>query len=425
MSSPQETLIPLSPTRPYPLITLGLPFDAAIARHLSTTLSSTRPFILVSRSLAANTPALSVLTDTLTSSGFTIAGVRRGMAPHTLYRDVLSVAREVSDSSADSIVVVGGGSLVDGAKAVAFALANGADDHDKPHALLKTSNDVRHKKVDPTTVPAQKPGSIPLIIASTTLSAGEFNIFGAGATDERTKHKQLFSDPGTPDYLRVIALDPELTLTTPERVWLSTGLRAVDHCVESVCSSKPNEGGTEAALRGLGRLVPSLLKTKRAGTDKGARLDSMLGAMESMRPFVVHGVPVGASHGIGHQIGPFGVPHAETNCIALPAVQKFNARANADRQAIVLDALWAQDEVAEVLTRHDLVKGEADLGDVLDVIIRELGFPRTLKEYGIGRDKLDAIAESALRDALCQLNVVQLTRREQVLEILEMCVGDQ
>lgn len=115
----------------------------------------------------------------------------------------------------------------------------------------------------------------------------------------------------------------------------------------------------------------------------------------------------------------------ETTCIALPAVQKFNARVNADRQAIVLDALWGNEKVAAVLRKHKLVRAEADLGDALDAIIRELGFPRTLKEYGIGRDKLDAIAESSLKDALCQKNVIPLTKKEQVLEILEMCVGDQ
>lgn len=115
----------------------------------------------------------------------------------------------------------------------------------------------------------------------------------------------------------------------------------------------------------------------------------------------------------------------ETTCIALPAVQKFNAKVNADRQAIVLNALWGNDKTAAVLGEHGLVRDEADLGDALDAIIRELGFPRTLKEYGIGRDKLDAIAESSLKDALCQKNVIPLTEKEQVLEILEMCVGDQ
>ncbi|OIW25820.1 Dehydroquinate synthase-like protein [Coniochaeta ligniaria NRRL 30616] len=408
MAPAEEVLERLNPSHPYPLISHGLPYNLAIAKHLSSSLSSSKPFILISASLSRNTDALS-----------------KGMQPHTLYSEVLSLASQVRSSAADSIVVVGGGSLVDGAKAVVFALANGADTHDKLDELFKTSNLIRHRqKIDPpkSAVPEQqKPATIPLMCATTTLSAGEFSPFGA-ATDERTKHKQLFAEPGR--QAAVIVMDPTLTLTAPGRVWLSTGLRAVDHCVESICNSAPNEAGTAAALRGLERLIPALLRTREDGGDLGARLDAQLGAMESMRPFVVYGVPVGASHGIGHQIGPYGVPHAETTCIALPAVQKFNAKVNAVRQAIVLDALWGNDEVTAVLGKYGLVRDKADLGDAVDVIIRELGFPRTLKEYGIGRDRLGNIAESSLKDALCQKNVIPLTEKEQVLEILEMCLGE-
>lgn len=122
------------------------------------------------------------------------------------------------------------------------------------------------------------------------------------------------------------------------------------------------------------------------------------------------------------------MPHAETTCVCLPAVQKYNAKhsaAAAAQQATVLDAFWAEPDIAGALARRGLVEGAADLGDALDAIIRELGLPRTLKDYGIGRDRLDEIAESSLRDVCCGWNVVPLVRKEQVLEILDMCLGDQ
>lgn len=106
-------------------------------------------------------------------------------------------------------------------------------------------------------------------------------------------------------------------------------------------------------------------------------------------------------------------------------MQKFNAKLNAKQQALVLDALWDDPDAAAVLTKHSLAKGQADLGDALDAVIRELGFPRTLGEYGIGRDKLEAVAESSLKDPCCQFNAIPLERKEQVLEILEMCLGAQ
>ena len=97
---------------------------------------------------------------------------------------------------------------------------------------------------------------------------------------------------------------------------------------------------------------------------------------------------------------------------------------NSDQQSKVLDALWGESVVAEVLKRHSLTEGQADLGDALDAIIRELGFPRSLKAYGIGRDKLDQIAESSIGDVCCKWNVIPRIKPEQVLEILEMCLED-
>lgn len=63
-----------------------------------------------------------------------------------------------------------------------------------------------------------------------------------------------------------------------------------------------------------------------------------------------------------------------------------------------------------------------DLGDVLDALFRELGMPRSLGDFGIGRDKLDGLAVNSLKDRWCRSNPVPLNEKEQVLEILEMVV---
>jgi alcohol dehydrogenase class IV len=97
---------------------------------------------------------------------------------------------------------------------------------------------------------------------------------------------------------------------------------------------------------------------------------------------------------------------------------------NSEQQNEVLAALWGEPVIAEVLKTHSLAEGEADLGDALDTIIRELGFPRSLKAYGIGRDKLDQIADNSIGDVCCKWNAIPLVKPEQVLEILEMCLED-
>ena len=109
----------------------------------------------------------------------------------------------------------------------------------------------------------------------------------------------------------------------------------------------------------------------------------------------------------------------------LPAVCKFNAAkgANVPRQLRVHKFLTANPVVAEVLKARGVDANSSDLGDVLDAVIRELGMPRSLKDVNVGRDKLDTLAEHSLHDRWCKTNPVPLTEKAQVLEILEMVVG--
>lgn len=124
------------------------------------------------------------------------------------------------------------------------------------------------------------------------------------------------------------------------------------------------------------------------------------------------------------QLGPLGVGHGETSCILLPAVCKFNAahNANRDRQARVREFLIRDPAVVEVLRSHAVIVDAADLGDILDAIICELGLPRSLTDVRVGRDKLDSLAANSLHDRWCKSNPVPLTEKAQVLGILEMVV---
>lgn len=79
--------------------------------------------------------------------------------------------------------------------------------------------------------------------------------------------------------------------------------------------------------------------------------------------------------------------------------------------------------VVAALERHGVDGQQADLADVLDVVIRELGMPRSLKAVGVGPDQLDALAVTSLHDRWCQSNPVPLKEKEQVLDILRLVVA--
>lgn len=295
------------------------------------------------------------------------------------------------------------------------AIANKADTFEKFDFIMKESLKyaVLGQPVDDGWKGTFKPSSISIVCVPTTLSAGEYNPI-AGGTNDNTMHKQLGRDPSYPGP-KIIIWDAELAMTTPVRVWLSTGMRAVDHCVESYCALSAHPTASEASKRGIKLLTSGLIRTKRSLNDPEARLDSLKGAMESM-VFLRFGILPGGSHGIGHQIGPYGVPHGETTCVMLPAVLKYNSVVNLKQQTELFGVLWEDETTAELLRKW----GAADLGGAIDTIVRELDLPRSLEEVGVGRDKFEAIAESSIHDRLCANNPIPLTKKEQVLEILEM-----
>ncbi|KAL3475203.1 alcohol dehydrogenase [Aspergillus californicus] len=414
-----ETFRPAFVDRPRPLLSYGVPFPQSVSRHVLDTFKAKRLYVICSRSLAQNTDCLDRLEQTLKIVGIPIVGRRIGMKSHTLWSEVLEITADARACEADLILTVGGGSLTDGAKVISFALANNAKTFDDLETLCMGPNQ------EPPSSPNLAPSSIPIISVPTSLSAGEYSDF-AGATHDKTQRKHSFQKPLRGPQL--IVLDPQLVAsTTPESLWLSSGVRAVDHCVETFCAVKGTSEDTDAlALKGLRNLLPGLVRCRRdpKGEDLDARLTCQLGSVDAMAACTSGRVQLGASHGIGHQLGPLGVGHGETSCILLPAVCKYNAKYNAnnERQTRLRDFLLRQPILAELIESCGLDKESADLADVLDAVIRELGMPRSLGEVGVGREQLDGLAKNSLHDRWCRSNPVPLNEKAQVLEILELVV---
>ena len=174
-------------------------------------------------------------------------------------------------------------------------------------------------------------------------------------------------------------------------------------------------------------LIPNLLKTKAQHDDVGARLLCQLAT--SMVLVILLYMPglmlSGASHGIGHQLGPMGVGHGQTSCILLPAVLKWNESVNKIEQEDAKAIVWSSSEdVQGILNEAGLDEKNSSLGDALDVLFRKLGMPRTLKEVGVeGQEKLDIIAKNSIGDPCTMANARVMDREELVMEVLEMVRG--
>jgi alcohol dehydrogenase class IV len=343
-----------------------------------------RVFLMVSGTLNRQTDEVESVRRAL---GNKCVGTFDKMPAHSPRSAVIAAAAQAREARADMIVTLGGGSITDGAKAVQLCLAN---DITTVEGLDKLRNaDVKAPTVRQVSIP-------------TTLSAGEFSGI-AGVTNEATKVKELLRHPLT--IPQAVILDPEVTRHTPMWLFLSTGIRAVDHCVEGVCSNESTEFTNASALHGLAMLARGLPKVKADPTDMRARLDCQIGSWLSMGGLAA-GVPMGASHGIGYVLGAvFDVPHGHTSCIMLPWVMRWNKSANADRQALIANAMGHPGK---------------DAGDVLDDFIRGLGMPRSLGEVKIGKEHFDRIAAQAMGTPWVPRNPRKIDGPAQVKEILEL-----
>lgn len=281
-----EIFRPAFEDRNVPDISYGLPFPEACSKHVEETFDASRVYIIASKSLTANTNTLKRLEDAL---GPKVVGTRVGMRPHTPWSDIVSIVNEARPLDADCIITLGAGSLTDGAKIIAWALANDVGS-EEDLSLLWAQGSTRANSPQASKEP--NPPVIPVISVPTSLSGGEYQSI-AGGTYDKTNEKRLFQPPAKNP--AIVVLDPELTTTTPEWVWLSTGIRSVDHCVETLCSLLSTPQGDTAARSGLRALIPALLRCKHDPEDLEARLQCQMGVIDAMSA-VSSGVPLGGKY---------------------------------------------------------------------------------------------------------------------------------
>lgn len=376
-------------------VLFGSPAAEAVAAEAAR-LGKQKVFILAGRTMNETTDEVDRMAVAL---GDSYAGRFSGIPPHTPRDAVVEAANAAREAGADLLVTFGGGSVTDAGKVMQVCLEHGVTDMaELDDYCIRTTEDGR------TQIPELRAARVRQISVPTTLSGGEFNPLG-GCTDPRIKVKQGYRHPSLVPVS--VVLDPEPTAHTPEWVWLSTGIRAVDHAVEALCSPNTNDYCDADALHALRLLSRGLPRVKADPADMAARLDCLIGAWLSMTP-VIAGVPMGASHAIGHILGgTCDVPHGYTSCIMLPSVLRWNAEVpeHAERQKIVSEAFGKPGETA---------------ADVLHRFIDGLGMPRSLAAAGVGPDQFDLIARNSLHDRWLHTNPRKVNGAGDVIELLNM-----
>jgi len=310
-----------------------------------------------------------------------------GIRAHSPREDVVRITATMRDNDADLVVALGGGSVCDATKAACLALAND----------VRTVDDIDNIRVGEPVEPA----NLPYVSIPTTLSAGEYTAI-AGVTDERIPRKEALIHPSlAPD---VVILDAAMTTATPPRLFFGTGIRAVDHAVETWCSINVTPLTEASALHALRIMPQALARAKTAPGDLENRLACLIGAWLSIQG-VATGVDLGASHGIGHVLGgTAGMPHGETSCVMLPHVLRYNESVNGERQAILAAAM-----------------GDAttSAADQVAALVASLDLPGRLRDADVSEAILPTIAEESMLDMWIPTNPRAINGPEDVLPLLQ------
>ena len=354
---------------------------------------SRRLFIVTSNTLNRKTDAIEGLRQTL---GSRCVGTFDECREHTPRSSVFAAARAVRAARPDLIVTFGGGTAIDTVKVLLIVLAHGLTE---PRQL-----DDYHIGVNPDgsrRSPTIKPPPMRQVVVSTTLSAAEFSNLG-GCTDTERAVKDVYAGPQIG--AATVILDPAVTVHTPEWLWLSTGIRAIDHAVEGLCSIEPSPLVEATALQALHLLGDSLKRTRQDPADLAARLHSLQGAW--MSGFGIFKVPFGASHGIGHSLGAVtGMSHGYTSCVMLPHVMRFNHS----------HCLPQMRRIASALGPHD----GTDAAESVGALIASLGLPTRLRDAGVRQDQLERVAAGAMNNLWVRTNPRRIAGQAEIAAMLK------
>jgi len=295
------------------------------------------------------------------------------------------------ENECDAIIGVGGGSVIDIAKAIAILATNGG----------KVSD---YEGVDRIVVPLP-----PLVMAGTTAGSGaEVSQFSVIVDSERKKKMSIISKSLVPD---IAIIDPVTLSTKSSHLTASTGLDVLTHAIEAYVSIAATPM-TDVFAKNAITLVSENLRPSVASQLNSAAKNNM--AMASLHAGLAFSNAIlGAVHAISHAIGGrYPMMHGDLNAVLLPHVMEFNLLANPDRFKEIAKLLGAN--IAGLSTTE---AGKRGIEHVKQLSF-EIGAPQRLSEMGFEEHMINEISQIALQDACMITNPRDITAQD-VVKILQ------
>ena len=324
----------------------------------------------------------------LSDGGMEAAGIFDEVPQDSSTHVVARLAERAKEAGADSFLAVGGGSVMDTAKAanVLFVHGGGIRDWEGFYGLPREDDGLG------------KPLPLaPLACIPTTAGTGSEVSFAAVVKDPDENLKMEVAD--FPMFPELAVLDPESTSTLPPAIAASTGMDAMTHAIEGFVSSEWNPHGDAYALQALRLIHANLERAVNDTSDEEARGNMLVAASLAIVP--TGSGALGITHSMSHPCGGhYGVPHGVANAINLPHSIRFNVAGGSD----IADRYR---DVAELLGVES-GGSDAEVGDALATHVSDLreslGLPGRLSEVGVPEEGIPVLVEGAMGDGCTLVN---------------------
>jgi alcohol dehydrogenase len=295
--------------------------------------------------------------------------VSADVASHAPIEETEAIAARLAGVPVDAIVVIGGGSVSDTAKAVAILLTEAGRLED--YCSVFSPPD----QLEQPDAPSRKP---PLLVVPTTLSGAEVTP-GGGATNA-AGIKRTFWNPRLA--AKVIAFDPDVLRAVPTMVLATTGMNGLAHCAEGLYSRTANPISSAFAVAGASHLASGLRALVAGDLTDGTQEHLAAGA--ALGGLVISSARVGLHHAICHALGArLGLAHGVANSIMLPHVLRFNRGQTERAQSVLASALGASGR---------------DASEAVGQLEAEIGVPRRLRDVDVSKSSLSDVARDAMQD---------------------------
>ena len=343
-----------------------------------STLQCKRPMIITDKGVRG-AGLLAYVEAAFEGAEAVIAAVYDDVPPDSSLTTVRDAAKAFRANNCDSIIAIGGGSVIDTSKGVNILVTEGGDD------LMQFMGAHNLKK------PLK-----PLFVVPTTSGTGSEVTLVAVVADKDKGVKMPF----TSYFLlpNAAVLDPRMTMTLPPHITAMTGMDALTHAVEAYTCLGNNPVSDAYATAAIKKISENLMKVMENPQDADARLE--LAQASTMAGAAFSNSMVGLVHALGHSLGAVcHLPHGLCMRLFLPYVLDYNKEVNGDRIGELLLPLAGADVYAATPKAQRADKAIAHIRAMRDELYARCKLPRTLKETGkVSEGQLPQVADLTIND---------------------------